>query len=546
MQRNVALRSGESPGASGADFGREHLGVRVSDVRVHPTEPFRFREISRRVVSSGAEQEIDTPFTGEPLASVPISGKADVARAYEAARAAQLTWAQTRPEQRAKPFLKFVDLLMERRSELLDIIQLETGKARRHAYEELLDVALCALYYARRAPRWLRPVRRQGVVPVATRVREARRPKGVVGMITPWNYPVSMGVTDVVPALLAGNAVVHKPDTQTSLGVLWCVDLLQKCGLPEGLWQVVLGEPAEIGDVLIDQADYVAFTGSTAAGRAIAARVAPRLVSCSLELGGKNAMIVCRDADVERAVRGAVRACFANAGQLCISIERLYVHESIHDRFLRRFAEATRAMRLGIEFSFDVDMGSLTFRRQLDLVTRHVEQAVARGATVVVGGRARPDIGPLFYEPTILTGVTAEMDLCATETFGPVVSVQPFTEEAQAVELANDSSYGLNASVWTRDLARGERLAARIRAGSVNINEGYAASMASHDVPMGGMKDSGVGRRHGREGLFKYTEVQALVSQRYLDLAPLGAMSYQSYAELLSASVVLMKRLRIR
>ncbi|NDU77411.1 aldehyde dehydrogenase family protein [Actinomadura sp. DSM 109109] len=510
------------------------------------SQPLADRLASQIVSEGAATATIPSPFTGEPLATVPLSGAEDVRRAYTRAREAQRAWAALPAAERARPFLRLADALVDRRGEILDIIQLETGKARRHAMEEFLDVALCSLYYARRAPRLLRPRRRKGMMPGLTRVQELRHPKGVVALIAPWNYPFALGASDIAPALMAGNAVIHKPDTQTCLSSLWVLDLLVSLGLPRDVWQIVVGDPAEIGDPLVESADYVSFTGSTRGGRAIAEKVAPRLVSYSLELGGKNPMIVMPDADVERAARGAVRACFTNAGQLCISIERLYVHEDVYDRFVPRFVELVKDMRLGAGLDFDAEMGSLTHRRQLDAVTAHVDQAVGEGATVLAGGRARPDIGPLFYEPTVLADVTGDMDLCANETFGPVVSVYRYRDEDEVVARANDTPYGLNASVWTKSPARGRRLAARIQAGTVNINDGYGAAYASYDSPMGGMKQSGVGRRHGAEGLLKFTEVQTVASQHFLDLEPPGSLGYDTFADSMATGIKLMKKLRIK
>lgn len=504
-------------------------------------------KLTRHVTSSGKTRDVLAPFTGEPLAEMPVSTAEDVRAAYEKARAARAAWAALPARERVRPFLLLHDAILKRRDEILDIVQWETGKARRHAFEEVLDVAGCTLYYARRAPGLLAAQGRRGIFPIATRVSELRRPKGTVAVISPWNYPLSLGVTDVVPALMAGNTVVHKPDTQTALCTLWTIELLVELGMPRDIWQIVLGEPDEIGDALMDGADYVAFTGSTRGGRKIAEEAAKRLVGCSLELGGKNPMIVLDDADLDVAAQGAIRACFTNAGQLCLSIERLYIHDSIYDAFTEKFVKQVRNMKLGSGLDWSVRMGSLTSQRQLDGVLAHVSDAVAKGATVLAGGKARPDVGPLFYEPTVLTGVTPDMELCRNETFGPVVALYRFGTDDEAVTLANDTDYGLNASVWTRDLPRGRALAARIEAGTVNINEGYGAAYASYDAPMGGMKSSGLGHRHGAEGLLKYTEVQTVASQAtWLGFDAPGGVPYEKYADTLAGLLKTMRRLRLK
>lgn len=500
------------------------------------------RLCSQAVTSPHAERVVTlTPMTGKPLAELPLSTVDDVAISLAGARMAQRTWAQLPLESRAAILLRFHGLVLAHQLELLDLIQLESGKARLHAFEEIIDTCNVARHYAVRGRSYLRTRRRTGAVPLLTQVWEVRRPKGVVGVVAPWNYPLSMGITDALPALLAGNAVVLRPDLQTSLTALLCAELLQRAGLPQRVLQVVLGSGSTVGAAVLAGADTICFTGSTATGRRVGSAAGERLQSMSLELGGKNPMYVADDADLDRAVEGAVRACFNSAGQLCVAIERMILHRGIADAFLARFIPAVQALRLGPNLTFDADVGSLVSAEQLEVVTRHVEDARAKGATVLTGGRHRPDIGPWFYEPTVLDGVRPGMEVCREETFGPVVSVYRVGSDAEAIRMANDSEYGLNASVWTGDAARGRRIAALIQAGTVNVNEGYAAAYGSSAAPMGGAKASGIGRRHGAEGILKYTEAQTIAVQRLVGLGVPPGVSGQRYTSLVSGALKVMR-----
>ncbi|MCH6162126.1 succinic semialdehyde dehydrogenase [Streptomyces marispadix] len=502
-------------------------------------------QLSEGVIGSGRTAN-HTPFTGKKLAELPESTLEDVAFAFHRAREAQRSWAAVPVKERAAVLLRFHDLVLRRQNEVLDLIQLETGKTRLHAHEEVQAVAVAARHYGLKAPAYLRPKRHMGAFPVLTKVAEHRHPRGVVAQIAPWNYPFELSVGDALPAFVSGNSVVMKPDTETALTAMWARRLLIEAGLPKDVWQIVIGEGHVIGPAVVERGDYVSFTGSTRTGRGVAQKAAERLVGASLELGGKNAMIVLPDADLDKAAAGAVRGSFSSAGQLCISIERLYVHESVADAFVERFVERTKRLRLGSSLAYGADMGSLVSQKQLDNVTRHIEEAVAKGARVLAGGRARPDVGPLFHEPTILDGVETPMAVCTEETFGPVVSVYRYADEDEAVELANSTAYGLNASVWGGNGRHAREVAARLRSGTVNVNEGYAAAYGSVQSPMGGMGDSGLGRRHGSEGILKYTEAQTVAHQRVLPMAPSFGMDDAKYAKFMSLSLKLLKALRLR
>lgn len=501
--------------------------------------------IKRRITLADATCEtipVETPFTGETLDLVRRGTVADVEKAARRARRAQKEWAGTSFETKRRTFLRFHDLVLERQDEVLDLIQHESGKARKHAFEEVLDTATTARYYANTAETHLRPRRRRGALPLLTAAREHRHPRGLAGFIAPWNYPLTLGITDAIPALLAGNAGIVKPDEKTPFSALWAVDLLYEAGLPSDLVQVVTGYGAELGEAIVDNVDFVMFTGSTRVGRLVARQAAGRLIDYSMELGGKNAMIVLDDADLDRAVPGAARGIFSGGGQLCVSMERVYVQAGIYEEFRRRLVEHTREIKLGANLAYGADMGSLISGDRLERVGEHVEDAVNKGARILTGGRSRPDIGPYFYEPTLLEDVTGEMTVCAEETFGPVASLYKFRTMDEAVASANESRYGLNFSLWTRDVGKGRDLATRLEAGTVNVNEAYAAAWASLDAPMGGFKDSGVGRRHGAHGIRKYTEPQTVAAQRLLPLAAPPGMDEELYARLASGALKVLRR----
>lgn len=473
-------------------------------------------------------------FTGEPLAEIPEGTADDVVDAVARARAAQVAWAERSPKERVKVLERFATEVMRHREELMDIVQAETGKNRASAQEEVLDCLITARHYASAAPGLLKPKRVPGMLPGLTKAVVRHHPKGVVGVIAPWNYPLNLAVTDALAALAAGNAVVIKPASITPFCALAGAEMLYRAGLPRDLFQVVPGSGRVVGGAIVENVDYLMFTGSSATGRTLGRQCGERLIGFSAELGGKNAMIVTAGADLDTVAEVATRAFFSNSGQLCISMERVYVERSVEQQLIEKLTARIRAMSLGAGYDFAAEMGSLISQDQLDTVSAHVEDAVSKGARILTGGRPRPDLGPLFYEPTLLADVPEDATCFGEETFGPVVSIYPVDSVDEAVEKANDTPYGLNSSVFAGSDAEGEAIAARLRTGTVNVGEGYVAGWGSVAGPMGGMGISGVGRRHGDEGLLKYTEAQTVATQRVVHMGGPSFLAGSRWQKLLA------------
>jgi succinate-semialdehyde dehydrogenase/glutarate-semialdehyde dehydrogenase len=433
-----------------------------------------------------------------------------VQAAVERTRAAQPGWEALGIQARVRLLRRWADMIWADQERLLDTICAETGKARVGAFNELFVFDNTVAYYANRATRILRPQTRRGLFPIFQPVRVHYRPHGVVGFITPWNYPFLLAFCDMIPALVAGNTAVIKPSEVTPFSAHYGVEMLRKAGVPSEVVQLVDGA-GETGAALVDAVDYISFTGSTAVGRKVAAQAAQRLIPYSLELGGKDPLIVLRDADLDQAAAGALIGALENAGQVCTSVERVYVEAPVYDAFLDQLMRRINALALGTTYIHH--MGSLTNERELLRTEAHIADAVSKGARVLSGGKRRPDLGPLFFEPVILAGVDHSMSVMQEETFGPVVAVMYVADAAEAVRLANDSPYGLSGTIYTRDMRRGEALARQIDSGDVSLNRPLAIWGAAAS-PMGGQKSSGIGRRGGPEGLLRFVTPQSIVLDR--------------------------------
>jgi len=479
--------------------------------------------------TSARHIEVENPATGEIIRTVPAVAPAEAATLVARARAAQPGWEALGFEGRGRVLRRAQKWVTDHAGRIVETIVSETGKTWEDA--QLAEVAYVANafgFWARHAPRYLadEKVRSANVFVAGRKLRVRYRPVGVVGVIGPWNYPLTNSFGDCIPAMAAGNAVVLKPSEITPLTSLLMADCMRECGLPEGVFQVAPGF-GDTGAALIDEVDMVMFTGSTVTGRKVMARAAETLTPVSLELGGKDPMVVLADADVERAANAAVYWSMQNGGQTCISIERAYVVEPVYDDFVRRVTEKVRALRQGRpDGPGSVDVGAMTFAPQLDIVRRHVDEAREAGARVVAGGHGR-DSGGRFYEPTVLVDVDQSMSCIAEETFGPTLPIVRVADEEEAVAKANDSRYGLGASVWTKDLARGEAVARRLESGAVCVNDAQINYLAL-ELPMGGWKESGLGVRHGAPGIRKYTRQQALLVTRLAPKKDLHMFPYRA------------------
>jgi len=481
-----------------------------------------------------ASIKIVDPLTGNKLHEIDAHSASDVALRFQSAREAQPAWAAIGGKARARLASQLVDSLIAKQEELMDMLQKETGKSRSHAFEEITGALAAISYYAKVAPKLMKRQKVRGGVPLLITAYTEPAPVGAVGIVTPWNYPLALTMMDVIPALMAGNAVVQKADNQTAKTVLMARDIAVSAGVPELIWQVVHGEASEVGNALIDHCDYLAFTGSTATGKLVAQRAASRLIGYSLELGGKNPMIVLPGANVAEAAEMAMASAFGNAGQLCVSIERLYVPNHAMAAFELELKNRVESLKVGSSSEFEYDLGALSSVAQVERVSGFVQRAIDEGARLVTGGKVLSEIGPNFYAPTVLADIPQGAEILHKEVFGPVIALVGYDSLEEAVELANASEYGLNASV-VGDKKAAMDVASRLMAGSVNINEGYRASMATMAAPMGGMKQSGMNRRSGPDGLLRFTENRTIGVANNLPIGlPNRARDYKKMAPLMT------------
>lgn len=483
------------------------------------------------------------PITGLELHSLNPFSQTQVALEFADAKASQPSWEALGARQRAKIASRLASLLAKNSERVMDQIQLETGKSRSHAFEEITGAIGSIAYYAKVTPKLMRRIRVRAGVPLMLSAFTEPQAVGVVGIITPWNYPLALTMMDVIPALLAGNAVVQKADNQTAKTVLLARELALEAGVPAEIWRVVYGDPTEVGNAVTDNADYVAFTGSTPTGKIVAERAARRLVGYSLELGGKNPMIVMPGANLEKAAEIAIGSAFGNSGQLCVSIERIYIPNHAKAQFEEVLKRRVETLTQGSSNQFDFDLGALSSAAQLSRVAGFIDRARSEGARIVTGGRVMSELGANFYAPTVLTDLPLGAEILHREVFGPVIALVGYESLDEAVELANATEFGLNASV-VGNPKQALAIASRLMAGSVNINEGYRATMASVAAPMGGMKQSGMGRRSGPGGLLRFTETRTIgIANKSPIGLPNRAKEFKRMAPIMTTLVRLMGKL---
>jgi acyl-CoA reductase-like NAD-dependent aldehyde dehydrogenase len=467
---------------------------------------------SSRQPDAGESIPVENPATGEIIATVPDLSPEAVAEMAARGRAAQGEWEAYGFDGRARVLLRAQKWLMDNSERVIETIVSETGKTYEDAQlAEILYAGNAFGFWAKQGPDYLadEAVKSSQVLVKGKKLILRYRPLGLIGVIGPWNYPLTNSFGDCIPALMAGNSVILKPSEVTPLTSLLLADGLRECGLPENVLQIATGR-GPTGAALIEHVDMIMFTGSTRTGTKVAEAAARRLIPASLELGGKDPMIVLSDADLERAANFATYYSMQNAGQTCISIERVYVEEPVYDEFVAKVNEKVSALRVGKPEGFgSVEVGAITFPLQLDTIKDHVADALQKGARVLTGGQEAPGAGR-FYEPTVLVDVDHTMKCMTEETFGPTLPIMKVADADEAVRLANDSPYGLGASVFSKDTARGEAVARRLQSGAANVNDAMI-NYTVLELPMGGAKASGLGSRHGAGGIRKYCSQQAIV-----------------------------------
>jgi acyl-CoA reductase-like NAD-dependent aldehyde dehydrogenase len=465
-------------------------------------------------MSSAQHTEALNPATGQIIGSSPLDTVEDLERLIAAARQAQPNWAALKPRQRVR-YLKGVrDYLVANADDLAEVISQDNGKTRIDALStEVLPAAMAISYYMKKAPCFLRPKRLMpGNILLANKLARIHRvPFGVIGIISPWNYPFGIPFSEVVMGLLAGNAVILKTASETQMVGRRLEEAFVAAGLPHGVFSYVNLPGKVAGEAFLSGGmDKLFFTGSVPVGKKLMALAAESLTPVSLELGGNDAMLVCPDADLERASAGAVWAGLSNCGQSCGGVERVYVHRAVYGHFMELLKKRVEALRIGQDLDHNVELGAMTTERQMEAVRRHLDGALAQGAEVFAQAMPPESTTGNFMPATVLTGVTHEMDVMREETFGPLLGVMKVANMDEAVDLANDSQLGLTGSVWSKNYGEARRLARRVKAGAITIND-HLMSHGLAETPWGGFKESGIGRTHGKLGFDEMTEPQVIV-----------------------------------
>jgi acyl-CoA reductase-like NAD-dependent aldehyde dehydrogenase len=465
------------------------------------------------VNGEGRRLRISNPVNEELIGEIRVSSGAEVRDAVARARAAQPAWAALGFDGRAVFMRRALEILLEKQEEYIRVVRRETGRSRVETILMEMFPACDSLgYYAKNAKKLLKDEKPSLHLIKTKKLIVNYRPLGVVGIITPWNGPFILSLNPSVQALMAGNTVVLKPSEVTPFSGRLVRELFQSAGLPKDVFGLVEGD-GETGALLVESGiDKISFTGSVRTGRKIGEACGRNLIPCTLELGGKDPMIVCEDADLDRAAKGCVFGAFMNAGPFCCSTERVYVVERVADEFTRKVLEYARGLRQGSEGEYDI--GPMIWQKQIETIEDHVLDALSLGAKVLLGGKRNTALGPLFYEPTVLSDVTHEMRIMREETFGPVLPIARVRDEEEALRMANDSQYGLSSTLWTRDDEKAIRLAKRIESGSVCVNDS-SITYGALEAPFGGMKSSGLGQIHGKNALKNYCFAQPILLNRF-------------------------------